>query len=65
MTLEKPTNIPTTRYHQLFGACLKNLGVLAVYPTPKFSGRRAGISIGGGALVCRNNIVLDISDKEK
>jgi hypothetical protein len=61
----KLTNIPTTRYPRLFGAHLKNSGILIVHPAPKFPGRCASIGVRNGALASRNNIVLDISDEEK
>lgn len=63
--LAKPTAIPTARYPGLFNARLKYSSTLTVHPAPKFSGRRAGIGVRGGALMRWDNIVLNIGDEEK
>ena len=61
----KLTNTPTTWYPRLFGARLKYSSIFIVHPTPKFSGGCADVGVRGGTMVRRNNVVLNISDKEK
>ena len=64
-TPEKITDAPKTGYPGLFDARLKYSSILTVHPAPKFSGRRAGMGVRGGPLVCWDDIVLDIGDQEK
>jgi len=63
--LKKLTDPPTTGYPRLFSARLKYSGIVAVHPAPKLSRRSAGGGVRGGALVCWDDIVLDICDKKK
>jgi len=63
--MEKLADIPATWYPGLIGSCLKYSRILAVHPAPKFSGRRADISVKGCALVRWDDIILDICDEEK
>jgi len=63
--LAELTNIPTAGYPGLFGARLKYSSIATIHPAPKFSGRRAGIGVRGGTLVCWDDIVLDIGDEKK
>ena len=63
--LTEHTDIPVARNVRLFVARLKYPSTFTVYPTPKFSGRRADICVWDASVMPQDNTVLDVDDEEK